>query len=286
MYCKHCGLNIAPGSVCCPRCGRPTTQEESTAVYVLKSIPTAILIWLSCVLVMAPICSLINNLGFSVFGLLVAPVAAVVLVFLKRYDTRMVYQRFWFWALIFCVALTFAGIVMPDNEAAEDQSLHATLGASEETKEQTQPTETTQYTMPIIEPVPDDGPIVVGNTIAYNGITVQLIEVTENRGGNYVEPDSGNVFVLCEFEVINNTQDDIYISTLVSFEAYFDDYLTDTSFSAEMSTNKATLDGTVAPGKKIRGVVGFEVPSTWKELEIRFTPDFWFGDEYIFTYKK
>ena len=31
--------------------------------------------------------------------------------------------------------------------------------------------------------------------------------------------------------------------------------------------DKNQLDGTVAPGKKMNGVIGYEVPADWKELE-------------------
>lgn len=38
---------------------------------------------------------------------------------------------------------------------------------------------------------------------------------------------------------------------------------------------KKTLDGTVAPGKKLSGVIVYEVPSDWKELEVSYSPSFW-----------
>jgi hypothetical protein len=36
----------------------------------------------------------------------------------------------------------------------------------------------------------------------------------------------------------------------------------------------------------MKGVVGYEAPEGWETLEIRFTPDFWFGKDIIFTYSK
>lgn len=291
MYCKHCGLQIAPEAVCCPRCGRPTRQEESTAVYVLKSIPTALLIWFSCVLIMIPICNFFGSGALMVIGVLVLPVVAVVLVFLRRYEKRKVYQRFWFWLIAFCVALLFWDITSGSPVQDTNQDPHAVIEntgstQAEQTKPETEP-ETTPGTQPVLETVTDDdGPIVVGNIISYNGITVQLVGVTENNGSEYNEPAAGNVFVLCEFEIANNSGEDISISSLMSFEAYVDDYSTDTSFGAEMSTDKGTLDGTIASGKKMRGVIGYELPKNWSTIEIRFTPDFWSGDEFIFTYNK
>ena len=46
--------------------------------------------------------------------------------------------------------------------------------------------------------------------------------------------------------------------------------------------NKNQLDGAVAAGKKFNGVIGYEVPTDWKELEVRFTPDFWSGKDIVF----
>lgn len=49
--------------------------------------------------------------------------------------------------------------------------------------------------------------------------------------------------------------------------------------------DKNQLDGTVAPGKKMNGVIGYEVPADWKELEINFTPDFWSNKDISFVAK-
>ena len=70
---------------------------------------------------------------------------------------------------------------------------------------------------------------------------------------------------------------------MLSFEAYCDDYACPYSLSALLEKgNKNQLDGTVAAGKKLKGVVGYEVPANWKELEISFTPDVWSGKDIVF----
>ncbi len=55
------------------------------------------------------------------------------------------------------------------------------------------------------------------------------------------------------------------------------------NLSAMLSTDKPQLDGTVAAGKKMNGVIGYEVDPGWTDIEIRFTPNFWSGKEIIFT---
>ena len=124
----------------------------------------------------------------------------------------------------------------------------------------------------------------VGETAELHGVTVTLVNVTISEGSGFNRPTEGNVFVICEFEIANNSDREITVSTMMSFEAYCDDYTCTFSLGALMEKeNKNQLDGTVAPGKKFNGVVGYEVPVDWKELEVVFTPDFWRGTEITFV---
>lgn len=125
----------------------------------------------------------------------------------------------------------------------------------------------------------------VGETVELNNVSATLLNVTENSGGNYSTPADGKEFVICEFEIENNSSSDIAVSTVLSFDAYFDSYATTLSLGAILSVNEPQLDGTVAAGKKMKGVVGYEVSPDWSELEIRYSPSFW-GREIIFQYKK
>lgn len=126
----------------------------------------------------------------------------------------------------------------------------------------------------------------VGDQVKLNDVVVTLVDVSESNGGNYMTPEAGKVFILCEFEIENNSSKDIAVSSLMSFEAYIDDYSTSLDLSAMVSTNKSQLDGTVAAEKKMNGVIGYSADQDWSSIEIRFTPDFWAGKDIIFTYSK
>lgn len=128
-------------------------------------------------------------------------------------------------------------------------------------------------------------PFTVGDKVELNDVIVTLVSVSESTGSEYITPSDGNIFVICEFEIENNSTADIAVSSLLSFEAYFDDYTTQMSLSATVSSDVAQLDGTVAAGKKMRGVIGYEVAQGWNSLDIRFTPDFWTGKDIIFVYE-
>ena len=123
----------------------------------------------------------------------------------------------------------------------------------------------------------------VGERVELNDVIVTLVSVTESKGSQYNTPTDGNVFVLCEFEIENNTKNELAISSMMSFSAYCDDYILNYSLPALMEKgNKNQLDGSIAPGKKMNGVVGYEAPADWKELEIKFQSNVWSSNNFTF----
>lgn len=127
----------------------------------------------------------------------------------------------------------------------------------------------------------------VGETAELKDVLVSMVNVTESNGSTFNTPTDGNVFVLCEFEIANNSSKELTVSSMLSFEAYCDDYYCAYSLGALLEKgNKNQLDGTVAPGKKLSGVIGYEVPENWGSLEIHFTPDFWNGKDIVFVANK
>lgn len=124
----------------------------------------------------------------------------------------------------------------------------------------------------------------VGEIAMLNNLKATLVGITQNNGSDYNKPGEGNVFVLCEFLIENNSDEELSISSLLCFEAYCDDFACEYSISALLTEeNKAQLDGSVAPGKKMSGVIGYELPADWQELEIHFTPDLISGNEFVFV---
>lgn len=126
----------------------------------------------------------------------------------------------------------------------------------------------------------------LGEEVEFKDVYVTLANVYESNGSNFMTPTNGNVFVICEFEISNQSSADIGVSSLMSFEAYIDDYSTNMSLTATLSADKTQLDGTVAAGKKMNGAIGYEAPEDWQTIEVRFTPNFWSGKDIIFQYSK
>lgn len=159
------------------------------------------------------------------------------------------------------------------SQAVESQGVEDTKGPESEGQE--------EESAP-----PEDGSYTVGDSVSMNDIVVTLVDVSESEGAQFATPDDGKVFVLCEFTIENNSKNDIGISSILSFEAYVDDYTTSMDLSAIMSSDKPQLDGSIAAGKKMNGVIGYSADKGWSSIEVRFRPDFWSGNEFLFTYKK
>ena len=124
----------------------------------------------------------------------------------------------------------------------------------------------------------------VGDTVESDGVEVTLVSAEENTGADYITPADGSVFVALEFEIVNNSQQDISVSSLASFEAYCDDYSVSQSLTgATLYDDKGTLDGSVAAGKRLSGAIVYEVPADWQQLEVAFTPSVWVDRSVTFT---
>lgn len=126
----------------------------------------------------------------------------------------------------------------------------------------------------------------VGERVEMNNIYVTLNSVTESSGGNYSTPAEGNVFVICELTIENESSGDLAVSSLMSFGAYADDYTVEYSLAGMLGSDKQQLDGTIASGKKMNGIIAFEVPADWSELELHFTPSLYSSRDFVFTYSK
>ena len=115
---------------------------------------------------------------------------------------------------------------------------------------------------------------------------VTLLSYKESKGSEYNKPSDGNVFLMAEFEIVNNSDSELNVSSMLSFEAYADDYALNYSISALMDNEDRQLDGTIAAGKKMKGYIGYEVPKDWSTVEIHFTDDVWSNNKFKFEIKK
>ena len=126
----------------------------------------------------------------------------------------------------------------------------------------------------------------VGETAELNDVQVTLLKYSESDGSEFNKPTDGNVFLMAEFEIVNNSDSEMNVSSMLSFEAYADDYALNYSLGAITENNNTQLDGTIAAGKKMKGYIGYEVPKDWSTVEIHFTDDVWSNNKFKFEIKK
>ena len=122
----------------------------------------------------------------------------------------------------------------------------------------------------------------VGDTAEINKVRVSLVDVRSSAGSQYSAPEKGNIFLTFELEIDNGTDAELGISSLLSFSAYADDYALTYSLTGILADGGKQLDGAIAAGKKMRGVVSFEAPEGWNTAEIHFKPNVWAGREFVF----
>ncbi len=94
----------------------------------------------------------------------------------------------------------------------------------------------------------------IGEIAEYNDVQVTVLSYEESTGNEWVQPESGKIFVFPEIEITNNSDEEISVSSMISFDCYIGDYKADFSSNAFMALSTESgnqqLDGSIAPGKK------------------------------------
>lgn len=127
----------------------------------------------------------------------------------------------------------------------------------------------------------------IGEPAELEGVSVCVKKAETSKGNDWGKPSKGNQFVFVKMLIENNSDEDINISSIASFDAYCDDYKLEDSSEAMLALSvdkkRHPLDGAVASGKKLEGYLYYEVPKKWKNIELHYTDNIWFGDKVIFS---
>lgn len=130
----------------------------------------------------------------------------------------------------------------------------------------------------------------VGETANYNGISVSVLGYEESDGDEWFAPAEGNKFVFVNMKITNNTDEEIIVNSMASFENYCGDIKLDYSANAftalATSTDKPKMDGNIAPGETLNGYLSLEVPSDWTSLEIQYADNVWTENKIRFEITK
>ncbi len=126
----------------------------------------------------------------------------------------------------------------------------------------------------------------LNETAVFDNLKFTASELKESTGSEFLKPDEGKVYVGVQFTVENISDEEQTISSLLLFEGYADDVKCDYSFGATSAFGEGTIDGSLAPGKKMVGWYGVEVPENWSTIELNVKADWLSEGTATFAFNK
>jgi hypothetical protein len=116
----------------------------------------------------------------------------------------------------------------------------------------------------------------VGDVIAMGTTNITVNEVLYPIGDEFNKPNAGFKFLVVDLTIENLSTTAISVSTLLQMsvkDSSSQKY--DVDFMASVASGGSSPDGEIAPGEKLRGQVGFQVPVDATGLVFVFDADVW-----------
>lgn len=125
----------------------------------------------------------------------------------------------------------------------------------------------------------------LNESAVFSSLKFTATELEQSEGKDFFTPSEGNVFVGIKFTVENISEEEQSISSLLLFDSYADDVKASMSISASCVFDEGTLDGSIAPGKKLVGWYAIEVPVGWKTIELQVQANIWSNSSATFVFQ-
>jgi hypothetical protein len=112
----------------------------------------------------------------------------------------------------------------------------------------------------------------VGETVKVGDVwQVVINSVKTDDGGQYSALKSGNVYLIADISLNNLSDKEQNTSSIMNWTLQGPD---GQKYSQSIDPNAgASLDGKVAAGSPLKGVIAFEVPASVHSYELHFSPD-------------
>lgn len=104
----------------------------------------------------------------------------------------------------------------------------------------------------------------IGDQVKSGDFVFSVNEVRRDTGSGFIKPDDGNVYLIPNVTIENQSVKEVNISTLLQMYIKDGEGNKYTPTLTQDSTGK--VDGELLAGEKVKGDVGFEVPANAKEL--------------------
>jgi hypothetical protein len=126
----------------------------------------------------------------------------------------------------------------------------------------------------------------LNETAVFSDLKFTATEISESTGTDFFTPEDGNVFVGIKFTIENISSEDQSISSILLFDGYVDDVKCSYSLNASIVFDEGSLDGELAPGKKLVGWYSLEVPKDWKTIELDVQSSWLSSSSATFVFEK
>lgn len=178
---------------------------------------------------------------------------------------KPIYKKWWFWVLLVVILAGIGGAMAGEsdipvnNDVVIEQATQAKPEDNEDNEDN-------------VVPSINDDIVYVGESATTNGYTLTVqsagVFISDNE---FLQPEDGKEYVTVDVLIENTGKEDITVSSLLCFNAYVDDFSVDLDI---MNDAGEILDGTVAVGKKLQGMLCYQLPIGWETLEINVDIDF------------
>lgn len=190
-------------------------------------------------------------------------------------DVRKVFAKFYVSILVVLGLYVFFGSLIGvgiRKVVGEKKESHEAVKAIQ-TEVEEEPTEDKVVETPIIE---EEVTFTLGDTVINEDYTVTLESARIITDYNeYITPNENCEFLELCFVVENKTYDELFVYAS-KFETYVDGFVVkaNDNFDAMLASGEELLSATLVSGKKVRGVLCYELSKDWSELEIILDLDY------------
>ena len=137
------------------------------------------------------------------------------------------------------------------------------------------PTKVTSTTPSTTEQVaPKAETFQIGDTFKLGDLQYKVNGVRTSAGTNqYMKPKEGNMFLLIDVTVENQGKDEAGISSMLSFKLSDKEGRSQELSLEALTEARGKLDGSIPPGRKITGELGFQIPTGPQSFELGIKAD-------------
>lgn len=162
--------------------------------------------------------------------------------------------------------------VTQETETKAEEQKEAATETQEEATTEEEPVEETTQEETKEEETGNEGAFTLGDKVqAENKLVFTLCGSRTSKGDDFISPTEGNDFLYIDMMVENPTDEEVSISSLLMFSLY--DTNNQQYDIALASDANGSVDGTLFPGKRLRGELVYEIPENLTEMGLVILPD-------------